>query len=90
MKRMKMKIRQNIEMEAVVHKRTIPSDLSEYMYEKNVDMLPKEYRYFSKSADKYFSIFDLELHHFIRIFINKNAIDEDDVVDKIKRILAVA
>jgi len=39
---------------------------------------------------QYFSIFDLELHHFIRVFINKNAIDEDDVVDKIKRILAVA
>ena len=85
-----MKIRQYIEMEAVVHKRTIPSDLSEYMYEKNVDMLTKEYRYFSKSAEKYFSIFDLELHHFIRVFINKNVIDEDDVVDKIKRILAVA
>ena len=85
-----MNIREYIGMEAIIHKRSIPSDLSEYMYEKNVDKLPKEYRYFSKSADKYFSIFDLELHHFIRVFINKNAIDEDDVVDKIKRILAVA
>ena len=85
-----MNIREYIGMEAIIHKRSIPSDLSEYMYEKNVDKLPKEYRYFSKSAEEYFSIFDLELHHFIRIFINKNAIDEDDVVDKIKRILAVA
>ena len=85
-----MKIRQYIEMEAVIHKRTIPSDLSEYMYEREVDKLPHEYKYFSKSAEKYFSIFELELHHFIRVFINKNAIDEDDVVDKIKRILAVA
>ena len=85
-----MKIRQYIEMEAVIHKRTIPSDLSEYMYELEVDKLPKEYRYFSKSAEKYFSIFELELHHFIRVFINKNMHNEDDVVDKIKRILAVA
>ena len=68
-----MKIRQYIEMEAVIHKRTIPSDLSEYMYELEVYKLPHEYRYFSKSADKYFSIFDLELHHFIRVFINKNS-----------------
>ena len=39
-----MKIRQYIEMEAVIHKRTIPSDLSEYMYELKVDKLPHEYK----------------------------------------------
>ena len=88
-----MKIRQYIEMEAVIHKRTIPSDLSEYMYEKNVDKLPKEYRYFSKSAEEYFSIFDMQLHHFIRAFVLIQNTDTTAIRNKlyeIKTLLEVA
>ena len=64
-----MNIRQEIEMEAVVHNRSIPSDVSEYMYEKNLDKLPDKYKYYSDSKQEYISIFDMQLHHFIRAFV---------------------
>ena len=38
-----MNIRQYIEMEAVVHKKSVPSDFYDYMYEKNIDKLPHNY-----------------------------------------------
>ena len=86
-----MNIRQYIEMEAVVHKKSIPSDLSEDMYEKNLDKLPQDYRYYSKSAEKWVSIFDMQLHHFIRVFAKISSINaEDDTLSKIKKILEVA
>ena len=88
-----MNIRQYIEMEAVIHKRSIPSDLSEYMYDKNVDMLPKEYRYYSDSKQEYMSIFDVQLHHFVRAFLLIQNTDTTEIKNKlyeIKNLLEVA
>ena len=41
-----MNIRQYIEAEAVFHKKSIPSDLSEVMYETDLDKLPNGYQYY--------------------------------------------
>ena len=61
-----MKIRQYIEMEAVIHKRTIPSDLSEYMSksqfgfmlrDKDIKTIVANLNYISKiEFDKIFDI----------------------------------
>ena len=88
-----MNIREYIGMEAIIHKRSIPSDLSEVMYEKDLDKLPDEYKYYSDSAKKYISIFDMQLHHFIRAFILKQSEDATAIRNKlyeIKNLLEVA
>ena len=88
-----MNIRQYIETEAVIHKRTIPSDLSEVMYEKDLDKLPDEYKYDSDSKQEYISIFDMQLHHFIRAFVLIQNTDTTAIKNKlyeIKNLLEVA
>jgi|TARA_R110000851_G_scaffold246456_1_gene399090 UDP-N-acetylglucosamine pyrophosphorylase len=88
-----MNIRQEIEMEAVVHNRSIPSDVSEYMYEKNLDKLPDKYKYYSDSKQEYISIFDMQLHHFIRAFVLLQDTDATAIKNKlyeIKNLLEVA
>ena len=88
-----MNIRQYIEAEAVFHKKSIPSDLSEVMYEKDLDKLPDEYKYYSDSKQEYISIFDMQLHHFIRAFVLKQSEDATAIRNKlyeIKTLLEVA
>ena len=86
-----MNIRQHIEMEAVVHKKSIPSDLSKDMYEKDLDKIPQDYLYYSNSKGDLVNIFDMPLHHFIRAFAKISSINaEDDTLSKIKKILEVA
>ena len=88
-----MNIREYIGMEAIIHKRSIPSDLSEVMYEKDLDKLPDEYKYYSDSKQEYISIFDMQLHHFIRAFILKQSEDATAIRNKlyeIKTLLEVA
>ena len=86
-----MNIRQYIEMEAVIHKKSIPSDLSEVMYEKDLDKIPQDYLYYSNSKGDLVNIFDMQLHHFIRAFEKISSINsESDTLSKIKKILEVA
>ena len=88
-----MNIRQYIETEAVIHKRTIPSDLSEVMYEIDLDKLPDEYKYYSDSKQEYISIFDMQLHHFVRAFLLIQNTDTTEIKNKlyeIKNLLEVA
>ena len=88
-----MNIRQYIEMEAVVHKKSVPDDFYDHMYEKNIDKLPNKYKYYSDSQGKYISIFDMEFHHFIRSFALMQTTDTTAVTNKlyeIKQLLEVA
>ena len=88
-----MNIRQYIEAEAVFHKKSIPSDLSEVMYETDLDKLPNGYQYYSDTAKKYISIFDMQLHHFIRAFVLIQNTDTTAIKNKlyeIKNLLEVA
>ena len=86
-----MNIRQHIELEAVVHKKSIPSDLSKDMYEKDLDKIPQDYLYYSNSKGDLVNIFDMQLHHFIRAFEKISSINaEENVLEKIKKILEVA
>ena len=88
-----MNIREYIGMEAIIHKRSIPSDLSEYIYEKDLDKLPNEYKYYSDSKQEYINIFDMQLHHFIRAFVLKQSEDATAIRNKlyeIKNLLEVA
>lgn len=67
-------IKQSVEMEQVIHKRAIPSDLAEVM---NLDIasLPEEYVYIStseKNKGKRNNIFNMNLHYFIRAFTKVN------------------
>ncbi len=73
-------MKQLIKIINVITNRATPYDICELL----------EQDYFSNSRQENIKYGDMDLFHFIRVFINKNAIDEDDVVDKIKRILAVA
>ena len=95
-----MNIRQHIELEAVVHKKSIPSDLSKDMYEKDLDKIPQDYLYYSNSKGDLVNIFDMPLHHFIRAFAKISSLYEKDIelannskndtLSKIKKILEVA
>ena len=86
-----MNIRQYIEMEAVIHKKSIPSDLSEVMYEKDLNKIPQDYLYYSTSKGELVNIFDMKLHHFIGAFEKISSINaEENVLEKIKKILEVA
>ena len=53
-----MKIDDLLTIQAVVEKRAVP-----------IDILENEYEYYSKSKDKYIKLLDLDLIHFIRIFL---------------------
>ena len=88
-----MNIREYIGIEAVIHKRSIPSDMSEYMYEKDLDKIPDKYKYYSDSKHEYISIFDMQLHHFIRAFVLLQDTDATAIKNKlyeIKNLLEVA
>jgi len=53
-----MKLDDLLTIQAVVEKRAVP-----------IDILESEYEYYSKSKDKYIKLLDLDLIHFIRIFL---------------------
>ncbi len=53
-----MKLDDNLTIQAVAEKRAVP-----------IDILESEYEYYSKSKDKYIKLLDLDLIHFIRIFL---------------------
>jgi len=66
-----MKLDDLLTIQAVVEKRAVP-----------IDILESEYEYYSKSKDKYIKLLDLDLIHFIRIFLklveeNNKSIDKD-------------
>jgi len=66
-----MKLDDNLTIQAVAEKRAVP-----------IDILESEYEYYSKSKDKYIKLLDLDLIHFIRIFLklveeNNKSIDKD-------------
>tara|TARA_Y100001951_G_C11146363_1_gene186582 strand:- start:273 stop:524 length:252 start_codon:yes stop_codon:yes gene_type:complete len=83
-----MNIRQLIEMESTIHQRKIPSDLAKYMNETE-DNLPDEYKYYSNSSEKFLNIFDMTLHHFIRVFLNINSGSNGEIISKIKKIVNI-
>ena len=63
------------------------------MYEKDLDKLPDEYKYYSDSKQEYISIFDMQLHHFIRAFVLIQNTDTTAIRNKlyeIKTLLEVA
>ena len=66
-----MKLDDNLTIQAVAEKRAVP-----------IDILESEYEYYSKSKDKYIKLLDLDLIHFIRIFLklveeNKNGMKKE-------------
>ena len=66
-----MKLDDLLTIQAVAEKRAVP-----------IDILENEYEYYSKSKDKYIKLLDLDLIHFIRIFLklveeNNKSIDKD-------------
>ena len=55
-----MKIDDLLTIQAIAEKRAVP-----------IDILESEYEYYSKSKDKYIKLLDLDLIHFIRIFLKQ-------------------
>ena len=66
-----MKLDELLSIQATIEKRAVP-----------IDILEEEYTYYSKSKDEYIKLLDLDLIHFIRIFLklveeNKNSMKKE-------------
>ena len=66
-----MKLDDNLSIQSIAEKRAVP-----------IDILESEYEYYSKSKDEYIKLLDLDLIHFIRIFLklveeNKNGMKKE-------------
>jgi hypothetical protein len=72
-----MKVAQHLQIESVVHKRAIPSDI------ENEACL-----YYSESKDVHIDILNMDLHHLIRVtkkLLNNESIREESIVNKIMK-----
>jgi len=62
---------EELQVKSILEKRAIP-----------IDIIESDYTYYSKSKDEYIKLLDLDLIHFIRIFLklveeNNKSIDKD-------------
>ena len=67
-----MKIKDILKIESIIDKRAIPSDILEFL----------DQNYYSESKEDHIRFGDIHITHFIRIFINKNGDDSDDIFKK--------
>jgi len=64
-----MKIKDILKIESIIDKRAIPSDVLEFL----------DQNYYSESKEDHIRFGDIHITHFIRIFINKNGDDSDEI-----------
>jgi hypothetical protein len=62
---------EELQVKSILEKRAIP-----------IDIIESDYKYYSKSKDEYIKLLDLDLIHFIRIFLklveeNKNSMKKE-------------
>ena len=82
-----MTLREYLEMEKLIHKRAVPSDI---LLQMRTDVPDDEYQYFSKTSNVHVNIFDMHLHHLVRAFAKINATSDNGKLEQIKKILEVA
>ena len=85
-----MILREYIQMEKLIHGREIPADI---LYQMTSDSPDEEYMYYSESKGSLMSIFDMQIHHFIRAYAIQNKTDNNSLQEKlseIKKVLEVA
>ena len=61
-------------MEKLIHGREIPADI---LYQMTSDSPDEEYMYYSESKGSLISIFDMQIHHFIRAYAIQNKTDKN-------------
>jgi hypothetical protein len=62
----RMKIKDILEIESIIDKRAIPSDILEFL----------DQTYYSKSKDEHIRFKDMHITHFLRVFINKDYLED--------------
>ena len=85
-----MLLREYIQMEKLIHGREIPADI---LYQMTSDNPDNEYMYYSESKGSLVSIFDMQIHHFIRAYAKQSQADNNALQEKlseIKKVLEVA
>jgi len=85
-----MILREYIQMEKLIHGREIPADILLQMTAEQPD---EEFMYYSKSKSSLLSIFDMQIHHFIRAYAKQSQADNNALQEKlseIKKVLEVA
>ena len=85
-----MILREYIQMEKLIHGREIPADI---LYQMTSDNPDNEYMYYSESKGSLVSIFDMQIHHFIRAYAKQSQADNNVLQEKlseIKKVLEVA
>lgn len=85
-----MLLREYIQMEKLIHGREIPADI---LYQMTSDNPDNEYMYYSESKGSLVSIFDMQIHHFIRAYAKQSQADNNVLQEKlseIKKVLEVA
>ena len=86
-----MILREYIQMEKLIHGREIPADILYPMASDNPD---NEYMYYSESKGSLISIFDMQIHHFIRAYAKMQSKTDNNILQEqlseIKKVLEVA
>ena len=85
-----MTLGQYLQMEKLIHGREIPADI---LYQMTSDHPDENYQHFSESKGTLMSIFDMNLHHFIRAYAKVNSHGQNEMheqLSEIKKILEVA
>ena len=85
-----MTLKEYVLMEKLIHGREIPADIMLQMKADNPD---DEYMHYSESKGSLISIFDMQIHHFIRAYAIQNKTDNNSLQEKlseIKKVLEVA
>ena len=85
-----MTLKEYVLMEKLIHGREIPADIMLQMKADNPD---DEYMHYSESKGSLISIFDMQIHHFIRAYAIQNKTDNNALQEKlseIKKVLEVA
>ena len=81
-----MILREYIQMEKLIHGREIPADI---LYQMTSDNPDNEYMYYSESKGGLMSIFDMQIHHFIRAYAIQNKTDNNALQEKLSEIKKV-
>ena len=81
-----MLLREYIQMEKLIHGREIPADI---LYQMTSDNPDNEYMYYSESKGGLMSIFDMQIHHFIRAYAKQSQADNNVLQEKLSEIKKV-
>ena len=86
-----MILREYIQMEKLIHGREIPADI---LYQMSSDNPDNEYMHYSESKSGLMSIFDMQIHHFIRAYAKMQSKTDNNILQEqlseIKKVLEVA